>query len=106
MASLDMGNCYIIAGNSEQIIEWTRAFLKITAKMMLDAGIKPELEIYNNSKMEDVYLLIEAGLLTKPYYHTFVMGMHKINQAGTRYTPKHLAHSIYCRWTRASTPWV
>ena len=94
MASLDMGICCITHSYGEQIIEWTRSFLKKTAKMMLDAGIKPELEIYNNSNMEDVYLLIQEGLLTKPYYHTFVMGMNKINQAGTRYTPQHLQHYI------------
>ncbi len=94
MASLDMCVCSVEFGGKETIIEWTRGFLRKTAKMMLDRGIKPELEIYNNANMEDVNNLINEGLLTKPYYCSFVLGMHRINQAGTRFTPRHLMHYV------------
>lgn len=94
MASLDMGICAISFRGLNTIIEWTRPFLKKAAQMMLDRGIKAELEIYNNSNMDDAIDLINMGLLKKPYYFNFVLGMNKVNQGATSFSPKHLMHYV------------
>jgi 3-keto-5-aminohexanoate cleavage enzyme len=94
MASLDMGICAIKFNDLELTIDWTRSFIRRAARIMLDRGIKPEMEIYNNSNMEDVYGLIDEGLLTKPYYVSFVLGMHRVNQGATSFSPKHLMHYV------------
>ena len=94
MASLDMVLSGVTYGNSEIILEWTRSFLRKAAKIMLERGIKPELEIYNNANMEDVQDLIDRGLLTKPYYLSFVMGMNKITQGAVSFSPKYLMHYL------------
>jgi len=64
------------------------------AKELLKKGIKPEVEIYNNSDMDDVEYLIEKGVLGKPYYVSFVLGMHRVNNQASRYSPKHLMHLV------------
>ena len=60
------------------------------AKAMLDSGIKPELEIYNPISMDGVYSLIEKGLLIRPYWISFVFGMHQVNQGFMPYSPRYL----------------
>jgi 3-keto-5-aminohexanoate cleavage enzyme len=57
-------------------------------------GIKPEVEIYNNSDMDDLEYLIENRVLAKPYYVSFVLGMHRVNNQASRYSPKHLMHLV------------
>ncbi|MDT3698964.1 MAG: 3-keto-5-aminohexanoate cleavage protein [Thermincola sp.] len=94
MASLDMGLSAITFRGLSMLIEWTRPFLRKAAQMMLDRGIKPELEIMNNSNMDDAIDLINAGLLKKPYYFNFVLGMNKVNQGATSFSPKHLMHYV------------
>ena len=94
MASLDMGLCAISFQDLNLIIEWTRPFLKKAAQMMHDRGIKAELEIYNNSNMDDAIALINMGLLKKPYYFNFVLGMNKVNQGATSFSPRHFTHYI------------
>lgn len=94
MASLDMGICRVKFKDLELTIDWTRSFIRKAAGMMRERGIKPEMEIYNNSNMEDVYGLIDEGLLTKPYYVSFVLGMHRVNQGATSFSPKHLMHYV------------
>ena len=60
----------------------------------MDKGIKPEIEVYNHAMMEDVYDLIGKGLLKKPYWVSFIMGMHRVNQNAIRYTPRALMYQI------------
>lgn len=91
MASLDMGFCVInLRDGREYQIEWTNAFLMRAAKIMQDRGIRPELEIFNNSQMDNARLLIEKGLLTPPFSYSFVMGMHRVNQNAVSWSPKTL----------------
>lgn len=94
MASLDLAISVPNFRGTELIIEWTRSWQRKAAKMMLDRGIKAEMEIFNNSSMDDANELIVAGLLTKPYSFSFVLGMHKVNQGSTRWSPKHLMHLV------------
>ena len=73
---------------------WTRSWIEKHAKIMLDRQIKPELEVYSPGNMEEVFNLIDKGLLTKPYWISFVFGMHRVNQGAIRYTPKNLMHYL------------
>jgi 3-keto-5-aminohexanoate cleavage enzyme len=91
MASLDMGYVVInLRDGSEYKIDWTNAFLMRAAKIMQDRGIKPELEIFNNSQMDNVRVLVEKGLLTPPFSYSFVMGMNRVNQNAVSWNPKTL----------------
>jgi 3-keto-5-aminohexanoate cleavage enzyme len=87
MASLDITIPRMITfGGKESILITTLPEIEYGAKAMLDRGIKPELEVFNPVLMEDTYQLIEKGLLTKPYWFSFVMGMRRINRAYMGYS--------------------
>jgi 3-keto-5-aminohexanoate cleavage enzyme len=95
MASLDITIPRMITfGGKESIYITTLPEIEYGAKVMLDKGVKPELEIFNPVVMEDVYYLIEKGLLTKPYWLSFVMGMRRINRAYMPYSAKLLMQLI------------
>jgi len=76
MASLNMGTLVRTIGeaagtpfmNARQDIE---AFVR----RMDEYGVKPEMEIYNLSMMQDVKILIEKGLIKKPYNVSLILGM-------------------------------
>ena len=44
--------------------------------------------------MDDLEYLIDKGVLNKPYYISFVLGMHRVNNQASRYSPKHLMHLV------------
>ena len=94
MASLEVAPSNIIHEGKVYNILWDRLWAERTAKYLLDKGIKPEVEVYNNSDMDDVDYLIDKGVLTKPYYVSFVLGMHRVNNQASRYSPKHLMHLV------------
>jgi len=60
------------------------------AKMMQERGITPELEIFNNSQIDDAKLLIEKELLRPPFSFSFVMGMNRVNQSAASWRPQTL----------------
>lgn len=76
MASLNMGlinypdgkGNYHLSQNSPNDLCWY-------AEKMMERNVKPEMEVYNLAMMKDVNMLIQKGLLEKPYYINFVMGM-------------------------------
>ena len=95
MASLDITIPRMITfGGKENIYITTLPEIEYGAKAMLDRGIKPELEIFNPVVMEDTYVLVEKGLLTKPYWFSFVMGMRRINRSYMGYSPKLLMQLV------------
>jgi 3-keto-5-aminohexanoate cleavage enzyme len=94
MASLNVGLGAVMYRGLELPIPWTRSFIEANAKRMMEMGIKPEIEIYNTGMMEDVYNLIDKGLLSKPYWLSFVMGMNRVNQGAVRYSPKLLTNYV------------
>jgi len=71
MASLDMGPM-----NRYQRItsENPRHMIDSLAKEMQEKGIKPEMEVFNNGHLNEVYRLIEKGLLDEPYYINLIFG--------------------------------
>ena len=84
----------ITFGNNELFFITTLPEIEYGAKAMLERGVKPELEVFNPALMEDVKILIEKQLLTKPYWVSFVMGMRRINRAYMPYSSKLLMHLI------------
>ena len=94
MASLSMGVGVLLTKGTVRVNARSRYWIEDRAKDMMDRGIKPELEVYNMVMMEDVYDLVDKELLPKPYWMSFIMGMHRINQNAIRYTPKALMYQI------------
>lgn len=95
MASLDITVPRMITfGGKESIFITTLPEIEYGAKVMLERGIKPEIELFNPVLMEDVCSLIEKGLLKKPYWINFVMGMHRINRVYMSYSPRLLMQLI------------
>ena len=92
MASLNMGTMVRTRFNENSFFLNTRPQIETYAKAMLDRGLKPEMEVYGHSMMVDVENLIKKGLLVKPYYINFVLGMS--HQGGLPGEPKHLLSLI------------
>jgi 3-keto-5-aminohexanoate cleavage enzyme len=61
---------------------------------MRQKGIKPELEVYSVGGIVEVNELIKKGLITKPYWISFALGMERTVQHVTPYTPKNLMHLV------------
>ena len=95
MASLDITMPRMISfGGKESIYITTLPEIEYGAQVMLERGVKPELEVFNPVLMEDVYTLIEKKLLAKPYWVSFCMGMRRINRAYMPYSPRLLMQLI------------
>jgi 3-keto-5-aminohexanoate cleavage enzyme len=94
MVSLEVSPSNMIQNNKIVYTLWNRLWAEKVAKELIKKGIKPEVELYNNSDLDDLEYLIDRGVLSKPYYVTFVLGMHRVNNQASRYTPKHLMHLV------------
>lgn len=74
ICSLNMGTLVRPTGwvwlNPPNLLEEWAAILK-------QRGIKPEMEVYSHSMLEDVENLISKGLVQKPYFINLVMGMRR-----------------------------
>ncbi len=76
MASLNMGNVnYPMPGGGYALSIFSPSDLVWFAEQMLAKNVKPEMELYSAAMLKEVDMLIEKGLLKKPYYINFVMGM-------------------------------
>jgi len=84
----------VLFRGQEYVLITTLPEIEVGAKAMLDRGVKPELEVYNPTFMEDVYTLIDLGLLAKPYWIQLVMGMRRINRSYMPYTPRILMQLV------------
>jgi 3-keto-5-aminohexanoate cleavage enzyme len=77
------------------IYEWSREFLARHAKRMLDLNIKPELEIFNPTSIEDVVKYVyPQGVLKDPLSLSFVMGMDRASQGAMEFSIDNLIHLI------------
>lgn len=88
MASLNMGTTVVQWKGAESVFSNSLSELEYASQKMLDYNIKPEMEVYNLAMLQNVEHLINKGLLKKPYYVNFVLGMNKVMQGALRYTPK------------------
>ena len=95
MCSLD---CSLISTSWDGrtfVYEWYREFLLKYAKMMKDMGIKPELECFEPTAVEDVFNILQpAGVLDDPVSLSFVMGMDKISQGAISFSEENLDFMI------------
>lgn len=71
MASLDMGP---FNRGQHIITEHTRYNIEQLAREMNAKGVKPELEVFNNGHLNEVYRLIEKDILDPPYYINLIFG--------------------------------
>ncbi|MFB6152787.1 MAG: 3-keto-5-aminohexanoate cleavage protein [Halodesulfurarchaeum sp.] len=87
MASLDMGplNRY-----QHLTSENTRSLIDSLHEEMVDRGIKPELEVFNDGHLAEVYELLERRELADPVYATLIFGGGTV----TRARPRNLLHAI------------
>lgn len=93
MCSLD---CSLIATTWQGrtwIYEWTREWLIAASKLMMEKGIKPELEIFNPTSIEEIVNYVyKAGYLKDPLSFSFVMGMDRASQQAMEYSIENLVH--------------
>ena len=76
MASLNMGTMVRTLGEAAGTpFMNTRADIEAFVKRMDQFGVKPEMECYNLAMLHEVELLIEKGLVQKPYYVDIILGM-------------------------------
>jgi 3-keto-5-aminohexanoate cleavage enzyme len=95
MCSLDCSLITTTWGDMSFIYRWERAWLVKNAQKMMDLGIKPELEVFNPSSVEDVFgVLVPAGVIADPPSLTFVMGMNKVSQGAISFSQSNLDFMI------------
>jgi len=94
MASLEIAPAITVWKGKAIPYNWNRIWAEKVAMGLLEKGIKPEVEIYNNGQMDDLCYLIEQEVFKKPYYVSFVMNMHRVGSGCMRYSPKHLIHMV------------
>jgi 3-keto-5-aminohexanoate cleavage enzyme len=95
MCSLDCSLISTTWGGRTFVYEWFRDFLLKYAAMMKDLGIKPELECFEPTSLEDVFNILDpAGVLDAPVSLSFVMGMDKISQGAISFSEENLDFMI------------
>ena len=87
MASLDMGplNRY-----RHLTSENTRGTVDSLHQEMVDRGIKPELEVFNDGHLNEVHSLLERRELAEPVYATLIFGGGTL----TRPRPRNLINAV------------
>jgi 3-keto-5-aminohexanoate cleavage enzyme len=76
MASLNMGTLVRTIGEAPGTVFMnSRADIESFVIRMNQLGIKPEMEIYNIAMLQEVNILIEKGLIQKPYNLSLILGM-------------------------------
>jgi 3-keto-5-aminohexanoate cleavage enzyme len=76
MASLNMGSMVRTIGSMTGTTWYNpREELERAAQEMHKRNIKPEMEIYSHAMFREMNNFINKGLVQKPYYVNFVMGM-------------------------------
>jgi 3-keto-5-aminohexanoate cleavage enzyme len=78
MASLNMGTMVRTEASGafkNSIFKNTPDDIAFIASSLLNAGIKPEMEVYSHAMLEEVSRLISKNLVKPPYYINFVLGM-------------------------------
>lgn len=71
MASLDLGP---FKRGRHVITDHTRHNIDSLASEMLERGIKAELEVFNSGQLQEVYRLLEEGLIEEPPYVNLIFG--------------------------------
>jgi 3-keto-5-aminohexanoate cleavage enzyme len=98
LASFNMGTMVRTKFDPGSIFFNSRAQIEEIARVMLDKGIKPELEIFSQSMFVEVQNLIEKNLITSPYYVNLVLGSS--NQGAIPATNEDMLsmYDYFCRY--------
>jgi len=93
MASLNMGSMMRISGPYKGV-PWSNMpeEIELFVGKMREKNIKPELEVYSHAMLREMQMLIDKGLIEKPYYVDLVLGMRY--QGACDATPKILLSMI------------
>lgn len=76
MASLNMGTMVRTIGEAAGTVFMnSRADIEAFVTRMNKFGVKPEMECYNLAMIQEAEILIEKGLVQKPYYLDVILGM-------------------------------
>lgn len=95
MCSLDCSLISTSWNGRTFVHEWYRDFLVKYAGMMKDMGIKPELECFEPTSVEDVFHVLQpAGVLDDPVSISFVLGMERISQGAISFSEENLDFMI------------
>lgn len=87
MASLNMGTLVRTFGAAAgTVFVNTRADIEGFVKRMNQFGVKPEMECYNLVMIQEAEILIQKGLLQKPYYVDLILSM--AYQGALQYEPR------------------
>jgi len=73
MCSLNMGFVLFFQRGRGMMLANPRPQIERYAREMRERGVKPELELYNVTMLEEAERLVDAGLLTPPYNLSFVL---------------------------------
>jgi len=95
MASLNMGTMVRTIGEGAGTpFMNTRTEIENFVKRMNQFNVKPEMEIYNVAMIYEANLLIEKGLLQKPYCMTLILGMayQGAQEANLMFLPTYLQY--------------
>ena len=87
MASLNMGTLVRTFGAAAgTVFVNTRDDIEAFVKRMNQFGVKPEMECYNLVMIQEAEILIQKGLLQKPYYVDLILSM--AYQGALQYEPR------------------
>src|SRR5436190_6295263 len=93
MCSLNMGFVLFFTRDGRALmLDNPRAQIEWFALEMRDRGVKPELEVYNPTMIEEVERLIDSGLLQPPFNIGLVLNAP--GQGGARGTWRNLCHMV------------
>lgn len=88
--SLNFGLFHLVSRYEKFKYEWEKNYLQMTedyifpntfktmrefCAVMKEYGTKPELEVYDSGMINNIAYLVNAGILTKPLYIQFVLGI-------------------------------
>lgn len=86
MCSMDCGSMNF----GERIFDNSPQFLRKLGKATLEAGVKPEIEVFDTAFIANAVRLAKEGLIADPMHFQFVLGV----RGGMAATPKNLLYLV------------
>jgi 3-keto-5-aminohexanoate cleavage enzyme len=92
MCSLNMGNVLFLKDGHEMMLSNPRSEIGRFAEEMLLRGVKPELEVYNDTMLDEIDVLLERDQLSEPLNVSLVLGTP--SQGGARASWQNLTELV------------
>lgn len=87
IATVDIGPLNF---GKETVRDYCRGQNELFTEKMREAGVKPELEVFNPGHLTEFNHLVEEGYVEEPYWATLILGM----QTGTLPRPRNLINLV------------